>query len=143
GQDGRGHLDLPGRRARLRHDGDAHRRLLGAHDLASVPESAVFPPFGPRALRVLFREPGTAPRTSSRFSSARTATTSMLFVVTRSAPRRPDMRFPLNTRPGYERLPIDPPRPKYSCVPCDAGKPLKRWPFMTPAVPRPLLTPVT
>ena len=56
---------------------------------------------------------------------------------------RPDMRLPLKTRPGYERLPIEPPCRKYSCVPCDAGKPLKWWRFMTPAMPRPLLMPVT
>ena len=36
--------------------------------------------------------------------------------------QRPAMRLPLNTRPGYERLPIEPPWRKYSCVPCDAGK---------------------
>ena len=53
------------------------------------------------------------------------------------------MRFPLNTRPGYERLPMDPPWRKYSCVPWLAGKPLKWCRLMTPAVPRPLLTPLT
>jgi len=40
----------------------------------------------------------------------------------RSAPWRPAIRLPLNTRPGYERLPIDPPCRKYSWVPCEPGK---------------------
>ncbi len=50
-----------------------------------------------------FSLPATAPFTSSRLRSASTLTTSRLIVVTLSAPKRPAMRLPGNTRPGVCR----------------------------------------
>src|SRR5690606_12554540 len=70
---------------------------------------AVTPPFA--ALRTKRRPPfgpGTAPMISSRPPSPRTWWTLRPCVVTRLLPIRPDMRTPLNTRPGVAQPPIEP-----------------------------------
>src|SRR4030095_1845749 len=67
--------------------------------------------------------PGTAPRTSIKFSSERISTTSKFCVESCSCPQCPPTFFPLRTRPEYDRFRIDPPWRKYSCVPCEPGKP--------------------
>ena len=55
--------------------------------------------------------PGTEPLTSSRLRSGSDSTTSRLRVVTCSWPMWPDIRMPLNTRPGKAHEPIAPGRP--------------------------------
>src|SRR5205814_6095273 len=52
--------------------------------------------------------PGTAPRMRSRFLSRSTCTTRRFSVVRRWTPMWPDMRRPLNTRPGVWRWPMEP-----------------------------------
>ena len=55
----------------------------------------------------------------------------------------PDMRRPLNTRPGVWRWPIEPGERCESETPWVAGMPPKLWRFMTPAKPLPMVVPVT
>jgi hypothetical protein len=54
------------------------------------------------------RGPGTAPLTSTTPRSASALTTCRLRVVTWSAPMRPAMRMPLNTRAGVAHWPTAP-----------------------------------
>src|SRR6185503_18194407 len=84
--------------------------------------------------------PGTAPSISSRPRSASTLTTRRLCVVCRSAPIRPAIRRPLNTRAGVEQPPIE---PWLRWAPCEDDTPAKPCRFITPAVPLPLVVPVT
>src|SRR5262249_42737222 len=64
--------------------------------------------------------PVIAPLISSRPFSASTLCTDRFCVVTRSLPIRPDMRMPLNTRPGVAQPPIEPGRRCTACAPCEA-----------------------
>ena len=54
--------------------------------------------------------PGMAPLISSTPFSASTLCTNRFWVVTRSLPIRPDIRVPLNTRPGVAQPPMEPGR---------------------------------
>src|SRR5262249_58955791 len=91
----RGHHEVARRGPVGRQRGEGHGRLVvrlpGHWRVASAALVSTTVPL---------RAPGTAPRTRIRCSSGRSATTSRLRVVMRSAPRRPAMRFPLNTRPA-------------------------------------------
>ena len=64
-------------------------------------------------------------------------------MVTVALPIRPAIRMPLNTRPGVEQPPMEPGDRCLRCTPWPAPRPSKPWRFMTPAVPLPLLVPVT
>src|SRR5690606_29752783 len=76
---------------------DGHRRHHAPPLVAALTASRITtsPPLGP----------GTAPRTSRRFFSASEETTRRLRVVTFSAPMRPAIRVPLNTRAGVAQAP--------------------------------------
>src|SRR5690606_219720 len=104
-EDLRGELDGTGLVARRRKDVNSAHRLPQA-PLAAV-RTRTRPPFGP----------GTAPLMSSRPFSASTAWTVRFWVVTRSLPIRPAMRWPLNTRPGVAQPPMEPGARCLRCVP--------------------------
>src|SRR5581483_610883 len=87
--------------------------------------------------------PGTAPLISSRPRSASTEWTLSDCTVVRMPPIRPAIRTPLNTRPGVAQAPMEPGERCLRWVPCAAPRPRKPCRFMTPAVPLPLLRPVT
>ena len=86
--------------------------------------------FSPRliALRTITSppvRPGMAPLISSTPFSASTLCTNRFCVVTRSLPMRPDIRVPLNTRPGVAQPPIEPGRRCTACAPWLAPWPLE------------------
>src|SRR6516225_5221099 len=87
--------------------------------------------------------PGTAPLIRSSPRSASTECTVSDCTVVRTPPIRPAIRTPLNTRPGVAQAPMDPGERCLRWVPCAAPRPRKPCLFMTPAVPLPLLRPVT
>ena len=64
-------------------------------------------------------------------------------MVTCSAPMRPAIFVPLNTRPGKEQAPIEPGARCILWLPWLAPWPVKLWRFMAPAKPLPRLTAVT
>src|SRR4029453_19673262 len=84
--DHRRHLEIADGGARLRDDRNRHRGALRAPWLAHWSLAPVVDPGGFERITVPLRAPGTAPRTRMTCSSGRTATTSRLRVVTRSAP---------------------------------------------------------
>src|SRR5262249_37314875 len=89
------------------------------------------------------RGPGMAPRMSSRPRSASTAWTVSRGTVVLTLPIRPAIRRPLNTRPGVARPPMEPGARCLRWVPCEAPRPRKPCRFITPAVPLPLVLPLT
>src|SRR5699024_5954174 len=109
----------------------------------------VAPPFASPAFAAVrtnttpFFGPGTAPRSSSRPSSGRTLYTVRPYLVTCALPIRPDMRLPVNTRPGVAAPPIAPGLRWVAWVPWLAPCPLKPCRFMVPAKPLPLVVPLT
>src|SRR6202008_10495 len=137
------HVDL-GREDLLR---QVDRLALGANDAdgghqASLPPSVRFR----TALRTSTtrpRGPGTAPLIRSSPRSASTACTVSDWTVVRTPPIRPALPCPLNTRPGVAHAPMEPGERCLRWVPCAAPRPLKPCRFITPAVPLPLLLPVT
>ena len=72
-----------------------------------------------------------------------TACTVSRGTVVRTLPIRPAIFTPLNTRPGVAHPPIDPGERCLRWVPWEEPRPLKPCRFITPAVPLPLLRPVT
>src|SRR5439155_6852722 len=108
--------------------------------LASPPVSCL------AALRIRTRPPlgpGTAPLISSSPRSASTACTVSRGTVVLALPIRPAIFMPWNTRPGVAHPPMDPGDRCLRWVPWEAPRPLKPYRFITPAVPLPLLRPVT
>src|SRR5205823_7232253 len=90
----------------------------------------------------LFFGPGTAPLTSSRFSSGRTSCTTRPTCVMRLPPMRPAILMPLNTREGVADAPIDPGL-RMLCEPCDRGPEPKLWRLIVPWKPLPMPMPAT
>src|SRR4029077_1110243 len=76
--------------------------------------------------------PGTAPLSRIRPFSASTAWTVTFWVVTVSRPIWPDIRTPLNTRPGVAQAPIEPGLRWLRWAPCEAPTPWKPCRFMVP-----------
>src|SRR6266850_6011946 len=76
-------------------------------------------------LRSITRDPlapGTAPRTSTRFCSGITRTTTIFSTVRRSPPMRPGMWWPGHTREGSDDAPMDP-GARWNIEPCVASPP--------------------
>src|SRR5436309_4883606 len=87
--------------------------------------------------------PGTAPLIRSSPRSASTACTVSDCTVVRRPRSRPAIRAHLNTRPGVAHAPMEPGERCLRWVPCAAPRPLNPCRFITPALPLPLLRPVT